>query len=249
MVVDIGRRRFIYALGGSVATWPLPARALDQSHIPKVGVLWHAGSAAEEAPYFDSLIEGFSDLGYVEGRIILENRFPDEKPALFKSMAAELVSSKPDVLIAVGAAAPYAEQATATIPIVFMYVPDPLGSHLVESIRRPGRNATGLSNFSLELCGKRLEYLKEIVPSLSRVALLINPSAKVSDLYIEQSDAAAPKLGLKNRRPKKCASTCYASVGSLLLEYYRLCASRIAALRGCKPRAYGTLRSALDCRD
>jgi putative ABC transport system substrate-binding protein len=74
--------------------------------------------------------------------------------------------------------------------------PDPLGSKLVESIRRPGGNATGLSNFSLELCGKRLEYLKEIVPNLSRVGLLVNPSAKISDLYIDQSDAAAPKLGL-----------------------------------------------------
>jgi putative tryptophan/tyrosine transport system substrate-binding protein len=176
--------------------WPLAAPAQERSHIPKVGVLWHAGSAEAEAPYFGSLIEGFRDLGYGEGRIVLEHRFPDEKPALFKSMAADLASTKPDVLVAVGGAAPYAEQATATIPIVFMYVPDPLGSHLVESIRRPGGNATGLSNFSIELCGKRLAYLKEIVPDLSRVALLVNPSAKVSDLYIEQSNAAAPKLGL-----------------------------------------------------
>jgi len=77
-----------------------------------------------------------------------------------------------------------------------MYVPDPVGSKLVENIRRPGGNATGLSNFSLELCAKRMEYLKEIVPNLSRVGLLVNPSAKVSDLYIDQSNAAAPKLGL-----------------------------------------------------
>jgi putative tryptophan/tyrosine transport system substrate-binding protein len=198
MAFDIRRRQFISVLGGAAA-WPLAARAQGQNHIPKVGILWHAESAEEEAPYFGSLIEGFRDLGYVEGRIVLEHRFPDEKPALFKSMAGELVSSKPDVLVAVGGAAPYAAQATTTIPIVFMYVPDPLGSHLVESIRRPGGNATGLSNFSLELCGKRLEYLKEIVPGLSRVGLLVNPSAKVSDLYIDQSNAAAPKLGLSTQ--------------------------------------------------
>ena len=111
-------------------------------------------------------------------------------------MAAELASLKPDVLVAVGGAAPYAKRATDTIPIVFMYVPDPVGSKLVEGIRRPAWNATGLTNFSVELSAKRLEYLKEIVPSLSRVALLINPSAKISELYIEQSKAAAPKLGL-----------------------------------------------------
>jgi putative tryptophan/tyrosine transport system substrate-binding protein len=194
--VDSARRRFIYAIGGAVATWPLSSPAIALSRVPKIGVLWHAGSATAEAPFFDALVEGFRDLGYVEGRIILEHRFPDEKPALFKSMAAELLSSKPDVLVAVGGAAPYAKQATASIPIVFMYVPDPIGSHLVQSIRRPGGNATGLSNFSLELCGKRLEYLKKIVPNLSRVGLLVNPSVKVSDLYIDQSNAAAPKLGL-----------------------------------------------------
>jgi putative tryptophan/tyrosine transport system substrate-binding protein len=111
-------------------------------------------------------------------------------------MAVELVSLKPDVLVAVGGAAPYAKRATETIPIVFMYVPDPVGSKLVEGIRRPGWNATGLTNFSVELSAKRLEYLKEISPSLARVGLLVNPSVKISELYIAQSKAAEPKLGL-----------------------------------------------------
>lgn len=125
-----------------------------------------------------------------------EHRFPDEKPELFTSMAAELVSLKPDVLVGVGAAAPYLKKATSTIPVVFMYVPDPVGASLVETIRRPGGNATGLTNFSVELSAKRLQYLKEIMPSLSRVALLINPNAKISSLYVSQSNEAAPKLGL-----------------------------------------------------
>ena len=192
------RRAFITLAAGAIA-WPFVARAQGQGRIPKIGILWHAANAEEEAPYFGSLIEGFKNLGYGEGRIALEHRFPNELPELFTSMAAELVSSKPDVLVAVGGAAPYAKKATATIPIVFMYVPDPVGSDLVASIRRPGGNATGLTNFSVELSAKRLEYLKTIVPTLSSVALLVNPSVKISQLYIDQSNAAGAKLGLRTQ--------------------------------------------------
>jgi putative ABC transport system substrate-binding protein len=193
------RRRDFITLCGGAAAWPLAARAQSRSSIPRIAVLWHAANAEEESPYYESLLQGFRALGYGEGRIALEHRFPDEKPELFTSMAAELVAAKPDVLIAVGGAAPYAKRATATIPIVFMYVPDPVGAKLVENVRRPGWNATGLSNFSVELSEKRLEYLKKIVPTLSRVALLVNPSARISDLYVEQSKAAEPHLGLTTR--------------------------------------------------
>jgi putative tryptophan/tyrosine transport system substrate-binding protein len=196
--VQMRRRALITLIGGAVA-WPVLARAQNRHRIPRIAVLWHAASADGEAPYFGSLIEGFEGLGYTEHKIAFEHRFPNEKQELFSAMAAELVASEPDVLIAVGGAAPYAKKATATIPIVFMYVPDPVGANLVESIRRPGGNATGLTNFSVELSAKRLEYLKEIVPMLSRVGLLINPSAKISDLYVEQSNAAGPKLGLTTK--------------------------------------------------
>jgi putative ABC transport system substrate-binding protein len=190
------RRRDLIKLIGAAAAWPAMARAQGRNRIPRIAVLWHADSAEGEAPYFGSLMQGFESLGYTAGKAAFEHRFPDEKPELFKSMAAELVAREPDVLVAVGGAAPYAKMATANIPIVFMYVPDPLGARLVESIRRPGGNATGLTNFSVDLSAKRLEYLKEFVPTLSRVALLINPSAKISDLYVEQSNTASPKLGL-----------------------------------------------------
>ena len=190
------RRRDIFGFAAAVAAWPLVARASEPARIPKIGVLWHAANSGEEAPYFTSLIEGFRSLGYGDGRITFEHRFPAEKPELFTSMAAELAATSPDAIIAVGSAAPYAVKATTSIPVVFMYVPDPLGSKLVQSIQRPGGNATGLSNFSVELSAKRLEYLKEVVPNLSRVALLVNPSARISDLYIEQAKAAGPKLGI-----------------------------------------------------
>lgn len=186
-------------LAGAVSCLPVAsfAHAQPPRKMPRVGVLWHAANIEEETPYFGSLIEGFRNLGYVDGRnIALEHRFPDEKPELFTRMAAELASMKPDVLVGVGSAAVYVKRATSTIPIVFMYVPDPVGAKLVETVRRPGGNATGLTNYSVELSAKRLEYLKEIVPSLARVALLINPTANISGLYVRQSNEAAPKLGL-----------------------------------------------------
>jgi putative ABC transport system substrate-binding protein len=93
-------------------------------------------------------MEGFRNLGYIEGHnIALEHRLPDEKPDLFTSMAAELVSLKPDVVVGVGSAAVYLKRATpTTIPMVFMYVPDPVGAGLVETVGRPGGNASGLTN-------------------------------------------------------------------------------------------------------
>jgi putative tryptophan/tyrosine transport system substrate-binding protein len=192
----ISRRTLI---AGAVATFSASSLEHGQQprRIPRIGVLWHAGSAEEESPYFGSLIEGLRNVGYIEGRnIALEHRFPDEKPELFTRMAAELVSLNPDVLVGVGSAAVYVKKATSTIPMVFMYVPDPVGAGLVETVRRPGGNATGLTNFSVDLSAKRLQYLKEIVPSLARVALLINPTANISGLYVRQSNEAAPKLGL-----------------------------------------------------
>ena len=198
MAIDIGRREFISALGGVVVTWPLAVHAQQVGRIPTVGVLWHAGSAEQEQPYFGALLEGFKDLGYVEGKNIrLEHRFPNETPERFKSMAAELVSLKVDVLVTVGnPTAPYAKDATSTIPIVFLFVSDPVRAKLVDSLARPGGNATGLSNFATDLTAKRIEFLKEIVPGLSRVGLLVNPSEPSSNQYVDEGKAAAAALAL-----------------------------------------------------
>jgi putative ABC transport system substrate-binding protein len=111
-------------------------------------------------------------------------------------MAAELVALAPVVLVGVGGAAPYVKKATSTIPMVFMYVADPIGAKLVESTRHPGGNATGLTNFGLELIGKRLEYLKQISPQLTRVAMMVNPTNPISAFYIAQANEARSKLGL-----------------------------------------------------
>jgi ABC-type uncharacterized transport system substrate-binding protein len=196
------RRDFIKVIAGSTAAWPLTARAQSRRRIPKVGVLWHAASAENEEPLFTALVEGFRALGYIDGQtIILEHRFPNEVPQRFMSMAAELVSLNVDVLVSSGNnAAPYAKNATTSIPVVAMFISDPVGTKLVESLARPGGNMTGLSFFSAELIGKRLQFLKEVVPDLSRVAQLVNPLAQISRLYVDLTQTAANQLGLTVER-------------------------------------------------
>ena len=194
------RRDFLAAICGAIATLPSLARA-QASRIPRVGVLWHAGSAAEEGSYYTGLLEGFRDLGYVEGRnIILEHRFPNEMPERFRSMVAELVALKVDVLVTVGTqTAPYARNATTSIPVVFIFVPDPVGSGFVDRLARPGRNMTGLSHFGKDLVLKRLQFLRDLIPGLSRVGLLVNPNTEVATLYKRVTDTAADELGLENQ--------------------------------------------------
>ena len=122
---------------------------------------------------------------------MLEHRFPDERPERFASMAADLVAMGPDVLMSGQIAAVYLQAATKTIPIVFAFVPDPVGMKLVTSLAHPGGNITGLSNFGLDIAGKRLQLLKEIVPGLSRVAMLINSNQQSASMYVEVTSAAA----------------------------------------------------------
>src|SRR5258708_9859070 len=126
----------------------------------------------------------------------MEHRFPNEMPERFRAMAAELAQMPVDILVAIGAASSqYVKTATMKIPIIFVIVPDPVGMRLVESLARPGGNATGLTSIAPELSGRRLQLLKEVVPDLTKVALLINPDAEVSRLYVEQAEAAARQLG------------------------------------------------------
>src|ERR1035441_1690754 len=129
------RRDFILLVGGAIVGLPSAARAQQPAKIPREGYLWHAGSAQEEGPYFRALLEGFAKLGYVDGRnIILERRFPNEMPERFKSMAGELVGLNCDVLMGGSFGSVYLKNATSKIQIVFMFVPDPVGLKLVDSL-------------------------------------------------------------------------------------------------------------------
>jgi putative ABC transport system substrate-binding protein len=191
------RRAFITRIGGAMAAAATIARAQPARRIPRVAYLWHAGSAQEEHPYYGALLEGFARLGYVDGQNIkLEHRFPNELPARFKSMAEELVALNPDVLMGGSIAASYLKNATAKIPIVFMFVPDPVAMKLVDSLARPGGNATGISNFGQDIAGKRLQLLRDVIPGLSRVAMLINSDQPTARAYVDVTRAAAVELGL-----------------------------------------------------
>jgi ABC-type uncharacterized transport system substrate-binding protein len=193
------RRTFISLFGGAAAAWPLVARAQQsRNKIPVVGVLWHAGSAQEEEVYLNVLVKAFNDLGYVEGKNIhLDHRFPAENPERFRVLARELVDAKPDAIIAVTSlGAGELKKITSTIPIVFVLSADPIGFGLVESLARPGGNVTGLSLMSLDLSGKRLELLKEAVPGLSRVVLLIDPTDTFKARTIKTHQAAAEAMGI-----------------------------------------------------
>lgn len=196
------RRDFIRLVGLSPAL-PLIARAQQgttSGRVAKIGVLWHAGSAEEEKIYLDILTKAFNDLGYVEGKnVLFLHRFPAEQLERFRSLARELVESKPDVIIAItppGAAV--LKQTTSTIPIVFSVVPDPVGTGLVVSLAHPGGNLTGLSVMATDLSGKRLSLLKEAIPSLSRVALLTDRSLdpNTSKRYVSAYSKAAEAIGL-----------------------------------------------------
>lgn len=192
------RRDFITLLSGTFV-WPLSAHAQQRGRVPRVGVLWHAGSAEEEAIYLGALRQGLVGLGYIDGRTItLEHRFPNEQPERFVSLAAELVGLKVDVLVAVtrlGAVA--AQRATRAIPIVFLLVPDPVGTKLVNSLARPGGNIIGLTNIAVELSAKRLAFFKEAFPRVTRVALLVNATDQQGmQRYIDETKIAATSLGL-----------------------------------------------------
>jgi ABC-type uncharacterized transport system substrate-binding protein len=193
------RRQFIRLIGEAAVARPFAARAQQSSNkIPVVGVLWHAGSAEEEDVYLSVLVKAFNDLGYVEGKNIhLDHRFPAENPERFRVLARELVDAKPDTIIAVTSlGAGELKKITSTIPIVFVLSADPIGFGLVESLARPGGNVTGLSLMSLDLSGKRLELLKEAVPSMSRVALLIDPTDTFKARTIKTHQAAAEAMGI-----------------------------------------------------
>jgi ABC-type uncharacterized transport system substrate-binding protein len=192
------RRQFLSAVGGA-ATWPLAARAEQPKKRPVVGVLWHAESAEKEVAFSRPLKQGFADLGYVEGKtIVFEERYPAEQKERFDAYAAELVNLKVDALIAGSIPAAFAcQRATSTIPIILVANPDPVGLKLVASLARPGGNITGLSAMAFDLAAKRVQLLKEAIPTLSRVALLVNPSdPNDADRLISELQPTAKRLNV-----------------------------------------------------
>lgn len=193
------RRDILKAIGVGAFAWPIAAQAQQQiPKIPRVGVLWHAGNEEEEAIYLAALKRGLRQMGYIDGRNIeLVNRFADEKYERFAGQATELVELKVDAIVAsITPAALAAKRVTSSIPVVFVLVPDPVKSELVDSLARPTGNLTGLSTAMIETSKKRLALFKECIPSLSSVAIMMNPSRPDHRLYVEETLAAASVLQL-----------------------------------------------------
>jgi putative ABC transport system substrate-binding protein len=192
------RREFITLLGGAaVAAWPQAAHAQQAGSIPRIGVLW-PGDAPPVSPRMESFRQGLRASGFVDGQnIAIELRYAQRGPQELPELAAELVRLKVDVIFASGDLAPkVAQQATETIPIVAIG-DDILGAGLIASLSRPGGNTTGLTILSPELSAKRLEVLRDIIPGLSRVTALSDPTTGASQVTMTTSAAVSLNLKLQ----------------------------------------------------
>src|SRR5262245_14917935 len=198
MASHIGRRReFITLLGGAAVAWPVAARAQQGGKLPTIGVLG-VNTASSWAHWTSAFVQRLRELGWIEGRnVVIEYRWAEGRREGFSEIAAEFVRLKVDVIFTGGDAAAAAKQATSVIPIVFTLGLDPLGSGLVASLARPGGNVTGLSVQQTDIAGKRLELLREVVPGLRRLAILVNITNPQSVLEIGEVQVAARKLGLE----------------------------------------------------
>ena len=186
------RREFIRIIGGAAA-WPFAAGA--QQPIAQIGFLG-AATAAGYAKLFEAFQVGLHDLGYSEGKnIVMHSRWAEEKYDRLQLLANELVALKVDVLVTHGTPATGAlRQATATIPIVMAVSGDADKTGLIQTLARPGSNVTGLTYFAADQTSKRLEVMKEIIPSLHRVAFLANPRNQVLPLELQAMEDAVRSL-------------------------------------------------------
>jgi putative ABC transport system substrate-binding protein len=188
------RREFIALLGGAAAAWPLAARAQQPRKHPTIGLLG-AAAASVWRPWTDAFAQRLAELGWIEGRTVtIEYRWADGRPERFAEIADELVRRNVDVIVTAESAATAVKQATSTIPIIVALTSDPVAAGLVASLSRPGGNVTGLSNVQIDLAGKRLELLREVVPDLRRLAILANVGHQASVLEMDEVQAAARKL-------------------------------------------------------
>ena len=200
MIAKLKRREFITLLGGAAVAWPLAARAQSADRMRRIGVLM---STTADDPEGQARIaafqQGLQQFGWAIGHNVrIDSRWPAGDPERFRRYAAELVALSPDVILATGsaAAAPLL-QATRTVPIVFVIVPDPVGAGFVNNLARPGGNATGFIQFEYGISGKWLELLKQIAPGVTRAAILRDPAISAGIGQFGAIQAVAPSLGVE----------------------------------------------------
>jgi ABC-type uncharacterized transport system substrate-binding protein len=190
------RREFITLIGGAAAGWPLAAQA---QRMRRIGVLVAVGDDPESRGRITAFVQALQELGWTEGRDIrIDARWGGGDPDRFRRYAAELVALAPDViLVSGGSGVGPMLQATRTVPIVFVQVTDPVGAGFVDSLARPGGNATGFTHFEYGISAKWLELLKQIAPGVTRAAVLRDPAiaSGVGQFAVIQS--VAPPLGVE----------------------------------------------------
>jgi putative tryptophan/tyrosine transport system substrate-binding protein len=194
----VKRREFFILLGGAAAAWPLAARAQQPGKVPTIGFLG-ANSAAGQREWMAAFVTRLGELGWVEGRTVaIEYRWAEGHFDRAPALVAELLRLKVDIIVTHGTPDVLAaKQATSDIPIVFAVAGDPVGNRLVESLARPGGNVTGLSIQSPELVGKRVELLREMVPELASLGLLMNAANTSTPLEQQELEASCRTLGLR----------------------------------------------------
>jgi len=190
MASHIERRKFLATLGGA-ATWPLAASAQYETKIPRIGII-------DDSPRWNAFRHGLRDLGYLEGQnIAFDYAYGDGVPERLAEAAAALVRRPVDLIATYATPASFAaKQATITIPIVMISIGDPVRAGLVPSLARPGGNITGNTILGPDVGAKRLQILKEAIPTISRVAFLWNPDNASNVLQFEELQAVAPTLGV-----------------------------------------------------
>jgi putative ABC transport system substrate-binding protein len=191
------RRDLITLLGGAAAAWPLAARAQQPGKLPTVGFL--GADPSIESKRVLAFVQRLRELAWIDGRnLAIEYRWAEGRNERYTEAAAELVRLKVDVIVTIATPATLAaKQATAVVPIVFGAVSDPVGTGLAASLARPGGNITGLANQISDTAGKKLEFLREVVPGLRRLAILAHVGNPASVLEMGEAQAAARKLGLE----------------------------------------------------
>jgi ABC-type uncharacterized transport system substrate-binding protein len=196
----IGRREFITLLGGATAVWPLAAHAQQSERVRRVGVLMPlAADDPQSLRRLTAFVQGLQQLGWTDSRNVrIDVRWAAGDPDRFRRYAAELVGLAPDVILAAAVSSMMPlQQATRSVPLVFVQVTDPVGAGFVASLARPGGNATGFTLFEFGVSAKWLELLKEVAPRLTRVAVLRDPSSPTGIGQFAAMQGVAPALGVE----------------------------------------------------
>jgi putative tryptophan/tyrosine transport system substrate-binding protein len=192
----VRRREFITFVGGAAAGWPLAARSQQAGKPPTIGFL--GADPVGFSPWTAAFVARLRELGWIDGRTVsIEYRWSEGRTERYAEIAEEFVRLNVDVILTVGSAVPIVRQATTSIPIVFAVAIDPVASGLVASLAKPGGNVTGLSVQQADLASKRLEILREVVPSLRKLAVMTNAGNAQPVLEAKETQAAARALGLE----------------------------------------------------